>query len=181
MLSQSEQLTLALCGVRFAHEPFALTLATREQWSPGETAILRYQEAKQVRDIGSLIFETPIQHDYEASIEVRSLLPTERLGEMDGRLAVTDEDSSGNRYVKFWVDEAPNSPVEGRTSALDDEVPPRASHAHVSVPPFPSLSARDGEQAPPSPERRDRPPQDHLGQGRGFWLWKPRFWWWSAF
>ena len=45
-----------------------------------------------MRDIGSLIFETPIQHDYEAGAEVRSLLPTERLEEMDGRLAVTDED-----------------------------------------------------------------------------------------
>ena len=31
------------------------------------------------------------------------LLPTERLEEMDGRLAVTDEDSRGIRYVKFWV------------------------------------------------------------------------------
>ena len=35
-----------------------------EQWSAGDTAVLRNQEAKQVRDIGSLIFETPIQHDY---------------------------------------------------------------------------------------------------------------------
>ena len=46
------------------------------------------EEAKQVRDIGSLIFETPIQHDYEAGVEVRSLLSTERLEEIDGRLAV---------------------------------------------------------------------------------------------
>ena len=74
-----------------------------------------------------MIFETPIQHDYEAGVEVRSLLPTERLEEMDGRLAVTDKDSSGNRYVKFWVDEAPTSPVEGRTSSLGGDLPPRAS------------------------------------------------------
>ena len=48
-----------------------------EQWSAGETAILRNQEAKQVQDIGSLVFETPIQHDYEAGVEARSLLSTE--------------------------------------------------------------------------------------------------------
>ena len=47
-----------------------------DQWTPGEVAILRNQEAKRVRDIGSLIFDAPIQHDYEAGVEVRSLLPT---------------------------------------------------------------------------------------------------------
>ena len=38
---------------------------------------------------------------------MRSLLSTERLEEVDGRLAATDEDSHGIRYVKFWVDDAP--------------------------------------------------------------------------
>ena len=38
------------------------------------------------------VFETPIQHDYEAGVEVRSLLPTEQLEEIDGRLAVMDLD-----------------------------------------------------------------------------------------
>ena len=52
-------------------------ISNPEQWSAGDTAILRNQEAKKVRDIGSLIFETPIQHDYEIGAEVRSLLPTE--------------------------------------------------------------------------------------------------------
>ena len=88
-----------------------IDITNPEQWSAGETAILRNQEAKQVRDIGgSLIFETPVQHDYEAGVEVRSLLSTERLEEMDGRLAVTDEDphTPGARYVPFWVAEAPN-------------------------------------------------------------------------
>ena len=81
-----------------------IDLTNPEQWSAGDTAILRNQEAKRVRDIGSLIFETPIQHDYEASIEVRSLLSTERLEDIDGRLTVTDEDSHAPRvrYVKFW-------------------------------------------------------------------------------
>ena len=67
MLSQPEQLG----AIR-------VDISNSEQWSPGETAILRNQEAKQVRDIGSLSFETPIQHDYEAGVEVRSLLPTKK-------------------------------------------------------------------------------------------------------
>ena len=33
-----------------------------EQWSPGH--VIQSQEAKRAREIGSLIFETPIQHDY---------------------------------------------------------------------------------------------------------------------
>ena len=41
-----------------------------EQLSPGEVAILQNQEAKRVREIGSLIFDTPIQHDYEAGVRV---------------------------------------------------------------------------------------------------------------
>ena len=43
-----------------------------EQWSSGDVAILKNQET-----LPSLIFETPIQHDYEAGAEVRSLLSTE--------------------------------------------------------------------------------------------------------
>ena len=80
-----------------------IDITNPEQWSAGDTAILRNQQAKKVPDIGSLIFETPIQHGYEAGVEVRSLLPTERLEEMDGRLAVTDEDphTPGVRYVQF--------------------------------------------------------------------------------
>ena len=79
-----------------------------QQWSAGDIAVIRNQEAKKVRDIGSLIFETPIQHDYEAEVEVRSLLPTEQLEETDGRLAVLDTDpNTGNRFVRFWVDELP--------------------------------------------------------------------------
>ena len=72
-----------------------------EQWSAGDVAILKNEEAKRVRDIGSLIFETPIQHEYEAGVEVRSLLLSERLEEVDGRWAVTDVGSRGIRYVKF--------------------------------------------------------------------------------
>ena len=62
-----------------------------------------------MREIGSLIFETPIQHDYEAGVEVRSLLPTEQLEETD----VLDIDPvSGTRFERFWVDEVPLSTSE---------------------------------------------------------------------
>ena len=122
-----------------------IDITNPEQWSAGDTAILRNREAKRVQDIGSLIFETPIQHDYEASVEVRSLLPTERLEEMDGRLAVTDEDSHtpGVRFVKFWVDEAPSGSEESRNPA-DEETT------------FRLASARDVSRVPTSPERRER-------------------------
>ena len=66
-----------------------------------------------MRGIGSLIFETPIQHDYETGVEVRSLLPTEQLEEIDGRLAILDVDpASGSRFVRFGVDEVPLSTLE---------------------------------------------------------------------
>ena len=84
-----------------------------------DIAVIQNQEAKKVRDIGSLIFETPIQHDYEAGVEVRSLLPTEQLEKIDDRLAVLDIDpATGTRFVKFWVDEIPfvaeGSPAQRR-------------------------------------------------------------------
>ena len=70
------------------------------------------QEAKKVRDIGSLIFETPIQHDDEAGVEVRSLLSSEQFEEIDGRLAVMDVNpSTGSKCVRFWVDEVPLNDV----------------------------------------------------------------------
>ena len=44
---------------------------------------------------------------------MRSLLPTEQLEEIDGRLAVLDIDpASGTRFVRFWVDEVPLSASE---------------------------------------------------------------------
>ena len=98
-----------------------IDITNPEPWAAGDTAILRNQEAKQVKDIGSLIFETPIQHDYEAGVEVRSLLSTERLENIDGRLAVTDEDPHvpGVRCVKFWVDDVPSNLSENRSQAGD--------------------------------------------------------------
>ena len=85
-----------------------MDITNPEEWAEGDIAVIRNQEAKKARDIGSLIFETPIQHDYEEGVEVRSLLSSEQLEEMDGRLAVVDvSPSTGARFVKFWVDEIP--------------------------------------------------------------------------
>ena len=85
-----------------------MDITNPEEWTAGEIAVIRNQEAKKVREIGSLIFETPIQHDYEEGVEVRSLLSSEQLEEIDGRLAVVDTSpASGARVVRFWVDEAP--------------------------------------------------------------------------
>ena len=85
-----------------------MDITNPEEWAEGDIAVIRNQEAKKVRDIGSLIFETPIQHDYEEGVEVRSLLSSEQLEEIDGRLAVVDvSPTSGARVVRFWVDEVP--------------------------------------------------------------------------
>ena len=85
-----------------------MDITNPEEWAEGDIAVIRNQEAKKVRDIGSPIFETPIQHDYEEGVEVRSLLTSEQLEDMDGRLAVVDvHPSTGVRFVKFWVDEIP--------------------------------------------------------------------------
>ena len=85
-----------------------MEITNPEEWATGDIAVIRNQEAKKVRDIGSLIFETPIQHDYEEGVEVRSPLSSEQLEEIDGRLAIVDTSSvSGSRVVRFWVDESP--------------------------------------------------------------------------
>ena len=46
-----------------------MDITNPEEWAEGDIAVIRNQEAKKVRDIGSLIFETPIQHDYEEGVE----------------------------------------------------------------------------------------------------------------
>ena len=48
------------------------------------------------------------QNSHEGA-EVRSLLPTERLEEMEGYQVVTDINADGVRYIKFWVDASPES------------------------------------------------------------------------
>ena len=84
------------------------------------TAALKSQEAKKVRDIGSRIFETPVQHDYEAGVEVRSLLSSGLVKEIHGKLAVTDVDSSRNRLVKSWIDDLPSGSAEEPPAPLGE-------------------------------------------------------------
>ena len=122
-----------------------------------------------MRGIGSLIFETPIQHDYEVGAEARSLLPTERLEEINGRLAVTDENphNPGTRSVRVWVDEAPSSP-EGSRSYREEE--------HTN----PLVSARNVSRARMTPERRERVSTCTGNFGHGSKSRKSRFWWRSG-
>ena len=94
------------------------------EWAEGDIAVIRNQEAKRVREIGSLIFETPILHDYEEGVEVRSLLSSEQLEEVDGRLAVVDTSpATGARVVRFWVDELPSQDesISGRRAPVTAE------------------------------------------------------------
>ena len=49
-------------------------------------------------------------------VEVRSLLSTEVMEEVDGRLAVTDVDPNGQRFVKFWIDDFAGSPREEQSA-----------------------------------------------------------------
>ena len=44
--------------VTFGQEPF-VEISDPDRWSPGDVAILQNQEAKKVREIGSLIFDAP--------------------------------------------------------------------------------------------------------------------------
>ena len=108
-----------------------MDITNPEEWAAGDVAVIRNQEAKKVRDIGSLIFETPIQHDYEEGVEVRSLLSTEQLEEVGGRLAVVDiSPTSGRRVVRFWVDE----PSVHEDSASEVRTPRRTEQAGVTTP-----------------------------------------------
>ena len=110
-----------------------MDITNPEEWAAGDVAVIRNQEAKKVGDIGSLIFETPIQHDYEEGVEVRSLLSTEQLEEIDGRLAIVDTSpTSDMRVVRFWVDEPSvheDSVGEARSSLRTEQIgistPPR--------------------------------------------------------
>ena len=74
---------------------------------------------------------------------MRSLLPTEQLKEIDGRLAVLDVDpSSGTRFLRFWVAEIPLSTATG-------------NHVEEGRSNVPAMS-RDASRTPVTPERRER-------------------------
>ena len=109
-----------------------MDISNPEDWKAGDVAVIRNQEAKKVRDIGSLIFETPIQHDYEEGVEVRSLLSSEHLEEIDDRLAVVDvHPTTGARFVKFWVDEVP-LPDDSGSDARREVDSPRIPYVRTS-------------------------------------------------
>ena len=132
-----------------------INISNPEQ-SPDDTAILKNQEAKQVRDIGRLIFKTPIQHDYEAGVEARSLLPTEQLEQLDGRWAITDVGPDEIRYVKSWVDETPSSPPDLTTRG--DETPSRSQAVRASIPHFLAYEREVEDKRP----RHQRDRKGHL-------------------
>ena len=160
-----------------------------EEWAAGDVAVIRNQEAKKVRDIGSLIFETPIQHDYEEGVEVRSLLSTEQLEEIDGRLAIVDTNSvSGERVVRFWVDESPTHdigppdlratlPTEQRSisTPVRDHVRGGCSREspdfgggvdyHELDPPRRERLPENHHESPPRSRQINIPPEDHNPRG----------------
>ena len=102
---------------------------------------------------------------------MRSLLSTELMEEIDGRLTVTDVDPSGNRFVKFWIDDFPSSPAGEATAPLGGEpVLTRGSQRSI-VPPFPLLGGEGGvERGPSTPERREGLTPGYIGATRGIGL-----------
>ena len=123
-----------------------------------------------MRDIGSLIFETPIQHNYEAGVEVKSLLATEQLVDIDGRLAVTDEDphSPGTRFVRFWVDEVPLNPEDSRSHGGEEHPNPLASTRDVSRTPVTSERRERGSPIQETPDRDCARESPEFGGGTGY-------------
>ena len=166
-----------------------MDITNPEEWAAGDVAVIRNQEAKKVRDIGSLIFETPIQHDYEEGVEVRSLLSTEQLEEINGRLAVVDvSPMSGRRVVRFWVDESPvheDSVSETRTPRRTDQAgvsTPTRRHAeggcsrespefgggvdyHDLDPPRRERLPENTRESPPRIRQHNTPPEDQNSRG----------------
>ena len=91
-----------------------------------------------------MIFDSPLQHDYEAGVEVRTLLPTEAEEDIDGNLAVADVDAAGHRYVEFWIDSAHVPPAEEPAAqhvAEEDEAT-TTGDPPMSTPAFPVFGAR---------------------------------------
>ena len=166
-----------------------MNVTNPEEWAAGDVAVIRNQEAKKVRDIGSLIFETPIQHDYEEGVEVRSLLSSEQLEEIDGRLAIVDTSLvSGTRVVRFWVDEplAHDDGAYGLRAPLPTEQrsvsTPIREHArggcsrespdfgggvgyHDLDPPRREQLPDNNRESPPRIRQANTPPEDHNPRG----------------
>ena len=79
--------------------------------------------------------------------------------EVDGRLAVTDVDSNGQRYVKFCIDEFHSNPAEEQAAhhVAEEYVAERErQQLPASILAFPVFSERSAEsRAPRTPERRE--------------------------
>ena len=134
------------------------------------------QEAKRVRDIGSLVVDASLQHDSEAGVDVRSLLSTEMMEEVDGRFAVTNVDCNGQRYVKFWIDDSHNSPAEEQAAHhVAEEYATEGEPQQLPglIPAFPVFCERSAEsRVPRTPERRQADPSTkHWMPVRQSWIW----------
>ena len=77
----------------------------------------------------------------------------------------------------FWIDDVPNSPVEEPTAPLGGEpIATRSAQLPVHCSSILlCLLERNGEQAPMTPDRRERPNLGHSGQGRGVGIGSPGF------
>ena len=72
-----------------------MDITNPDDWTEGDIAVIRNQEARKVRDVESLIFETPIQHDYEEVAKDQSWSCWRRLVHKGG--------GSGKRIVAHTV------------------------------------------------------------------------------
>ena len=93
--------------------------------------------------------------------------------EVDGRLAVTDVDSNGHRYVKFWIDEFHGSPVgeEAAHHAAEEYAAEREpQQLPASIPAFPMFNERSAERrVPRTPEAADSWTQRWICQCTMLW------------
>ena len=144
-----------------------MDITNPEEWAAGDVAVTRNQEAKKVRDIGSLIFETPIQHDYEEGVEVRSLLSSEQLEEIDGRLAIVDTSSvSGTRVVRFWVDvSTPTRRHVGGGCSRESPDFGGGVDYHDLDPPRRERLPEGTRESPPRNRQSNTPPEDQNPRG----------------
>ena len=99
-----------------------------------------------------------MQHDYEAGVEVRTLLLTEAVEEVDGWMAATDVDATGQRYVKFWIDDARDPLIEEQAAQrmadeADEAIPSREPVSAATLPVFGARSMWSREAH--SPDRRE--------------------------
>ena len=92
-------------------------------------------------------------------VQVRALLSTEAVEEVDGCMAMTDVGATGQKYVKFWIDDAHYLLVEEQAAQrVADEYgevsPSREPPASATT--LPVFSARPmGSRENPSTDRRE--------------------------